>query len=86
VRTVLYLITKSEVETMYGLMPQDSPEDVTTLAVLLQDAVSLSNVQAGRVYALAEDVAFRKATPSAPTVSYPELLRMIFDADLVVAL
>jgi hypothetical protein len=80
------LITKSEVKTMYGLMPQDSPEGVTTLAVLLQDAVFLSNVQAGRVYALAEDAAFRKTTPSAPTVSYPELLRMIFDADLVVAL
>lgn len=85
-RTVLYLITRNEVKDGHGLIPRDSSENLTTIAVLLQEAVSLSTVRAGHVYALAEDVGSRKVTPSVPTVSYPDLLHMIFDADSVVAL
>lgn len=85
-RTVLYLITKNERGSAGSLMSLGFSENLTTSAVLLQEAVSLSNVQASHVYALAEDAASRKITPSVPTVSYTDLLRMIFDADSVVAL
>jgi len=85
-RTVLYLITKNEGDTASSLISQDSSENLATSAVLLQEAVSLSNVQSSHVYALAEDAASLKITPSVPIVSYRDLLHMIFDADLVVAL
>lgn len=85
-RTVLYLITKNERDTMGGVIPLASSENLTTSAVLLQEAVSFSNVQVNHVYALTENTASQKITPSVPTVSYRDLLHMIFDADLVVAL
>ena len=85
-RTVLYLVTKNEEDATPSLIAQDFPENLTTSAVLLQEAVSLSNVQANRVCALTEDAVSKKVTPSAPTVSYRDLLHMIFDADVVVAL
>jgi hypothetical protein len=82
-RNVLYLVTKDPTQDL--LIHNPSP-NLTTSVVLLQEAVSLPHVSANHVYALAEDAASRKVTPSVPMVSYQEMLHMIFDADSVVAL
>lgn len=66
-------------------MERAQPGEDTTV-VLLHDAVDLTNVPASHVFALDEDVAQRGVSPSAPTISYKELLDLVFKADRVVVL
>ena len=80
--TLLYLLRTPTLDPL--LDPARAGEDRTV--VLLHDAVRLDNVPASRVYALAEDVAERGLTASAPAISYAELLDMVFDAERVVVL
>lgn len=54
--------------------------------VLLQDGVSLTDFPANRVYALTDDVRARHMMSPYPMISYADVLRMIFEADAVIAL
>jgi len=54
--------------------------------ILLQDGVTMTLPVVSRVYALSDDVVTRTATTSYPLVSYADMLRLIFDSDVVVAL
>ena len=54
--------------------------------ILLQDGVTTTLPVLSRVYALSDDVLTRTLTKSYPLVSYADMLRMIFEADTVVAL
>ena len=54
--------------------------------ILLQDGVTLTDLPTNRVYALSDDVRARHITPSYPVVSYADVLRMMFEADAVIAL
>lgn len=67
------------------LEPVPTSEDNISV-VLIQDAVHLRQVSASRVSVLGEDAQARSVTPAYPVISYGDLLRMIFDADCVVAL
>ena len=85
-RKVLYLLTKGPDRFSEALLvPPRSPEQDVSV-VLMQDGVTLPKVPASKVYALSEDVASRKIVSSFPTISYRDVLRMIFEADTVVAL
>jgi sulfur transfer complex TusBCD TusB component (DsrH family) len=86
VRKVLYLLTKNPPQDVQNLLAQNSSPDLVTSAILLHDTVSFHRIPTGHVYALAEDAASRNVVPSVPTVSYQEMLHMIFDADSVVTL
>lgn len=80
--TLLYLLRTHATD----LLIQDAhPTDDTTV-VLLHDAVTLKDVPATRVFALAEDAAERGIAPSAPAISYKELVDLVFQADRVVVL
>lgn len=80
--TLLYLL---RTQTLDPLIQHAQP-DVDTTVVLLHDAVGLQNVPASRVFALADDATQRGVTPSAPAISYKELLDLLFQADRVVVL
>lgn len=80
--TLLYLLRSGTVDP---LLETAQPSEDTT-AVLLHEAVTLEQVPASRVFALGEDAAERGVTPSVPTISYKELLDLIFEADRVVVL
>lgn len=80
--TLLYLLRTGSIDP---LLEPPRPEEERAV-VLLHDAVGLENVPGSRVYALAEDAAERGLTPSAPAISYAELLEMVFDAERVVIL
>ena len=54
--------------------------------ILVQDAVSLAGVLADHVYVLADDAALSEVSPAYQTISYEDMLRMIFEADRVVVL
>lgn len=84
-RKILYLLTKGPDQFSKDLLVPASPDQDVSV-VLMQNGITLPEVPASRIYALSEDVAARKVASPFPTVSYQDLLRMIFDADTVVAL
>lgn len=82
-RNVLYILGGTR--SSDPLLPPPSTGQQTSV-VLIQQAVHLSQVPATHVYALADDVATHKATPSFPLVSYGDFLRLLFEADNIVVL
>lgn len=83
-RKVLYVLNKGTEQFSSELLAP-SPSEETT-AVLIQDAVLLKDLPLSRVYALAEDVTSRNISSPFPQISYQDFLRMMFEADAVIAL
>ena len=54
--------------------------------MLIQDGVTLTHLQRKHVFALSDDVLARNVTTSYPVISYADVLRMMFEADTVIAL
>jgi len=68
------------------LLPKEASPGKDISFLLIQDAVSLTQAPGGQTYALLDDVRTRNVTTPFPTISYRDMLRMIFDADAVIAL
>ena len=68
------------------LLVSDQTSDREVSVVLLQDGVSLTDLPTNRVYALSDDARARHITPHYPVISYADVLRMMFEADAVIAL
>lgn len=84
-RKVLYILRKENQQSA-GLLA-DKPNDEELHSVLLiQDGVRLNEIPGDQVYVLAEDAESRQVSPRYPTVSYQGMLKLIFDADAIVAL
>jgi sulfur transfer complex TusBCD TusB component (DsrH family) len=85
VRKVLYIVSKRDsLRPDLVLSTGVAEQDISVL--LIQDAVSLTNVPSPHVFALADDAASRNITPVFPTVSYRDMVRLMFEADTVIAL
>lgn len=84
VSKILYLITKGPDQFSSDLLPQNLAPDEKLTVILLQDAVLLNTVSVPHAYVLHEDAAARDSSPPRQTVSYHDMLRMIFEADRVV--
>jgi len=82
-RKILYLLSKGPDRFSSDLLPPSLSHDSSI--VLIQDAVHLRNLPFSHVYTLSEDVASRRVTSSFPSISYQQLLDMIFEANTVVA-
>lgn len=54
--------------------------------ILLQDGISHRQVPTSRVYTLSDDAVSKGANSSFPSLSYKDLLQMMFEADGVVVL
>jgi sulfur transfer complex TusBCD TusB component (DsrH family) len=85
VETVLYILSDTAGQGETALLPRDHPEQQLSV-ILIHDAVSLAHVPADNVYALSEDAATRKLNPSYSTISYRDMLQMVFEADRVIVL
>ena len=85
-RKVLYVLSKGSAQWSHVPLPKETSPEKQISVLLIQDAVALPHVPGGRTYALVDDVTARKIRPAFPTVSYHEMLRMIFDADTVITL
>lgn len=83
-RQVLYILR--DARPPEPLFPPAPSTGHQTSVVLVQRAVSLSQVPAAQVYALADDVTAQKVTPSFPLISYGDFLCLLFEADCIVAL
>ena len=84
-RKILYLVKDSNPATT-TLLPEDTSPDQAVSIILLQDGVRRRDLNRPSTQALSDDVEARGLVPSCPVVSYHDLLRMIFEADSVVAL
>jgi sulfur transfer complex TusBCD TusB component (DsrH family) len=82
---ILYLVKDSN-PARTDLLASDQTSGKEIAVVLLQDGVSLTDLPTNRVYALFDDVRARHITPSYPVISYADVLRMMFEADAVIAL
>ena len=85
-RKVLYILSKDLARFSDALFPKDLLSDKDISVILIQEGVSLTKVPGTHVYALSDDAVSRNVIPSFPTISYCDMLKMIFDADTVVAL
>ena len=83
---VLYILSKDPAQFSDTLLPKNPPPEKDISVILIQEGVSLTKVPGTHVYALSDDAASRNVIPSFPTISYHDMLKMIFDADAVVAL
>jgi hypothetical protein len=77
---------KSPVLVSETLLPADRSGDQQVTVILVQDGVVQRQVPADRVYVLEDDAVSRGILSHYPTASYADMLRMIFEADSVVAL
>jgi sulfur transfer complex TusBCD TusB component (DsrH family) len=82
---LLYIISKAG-SLSSGLIPSEPSPDRDVSVLLIQDGVSLTRVPGSRVFVLSEDATSRKITPTFPTISYRDMLKLLFEADTVVAL
>src|SRR5205809_3188039 len=85
-RKVLYILSKGPAPLSDVLLPKEASPGKDISFLLIQDAVSLTQVPGAQTYALVDDVRARNVRTRFPTVSYRGMLRMIFDADAVIAL
>ena len=84
-RKVLYLL-KDFISSSETVFPLQRHADQTISVILLQEAVAQRDVPADHVYVLSEDAVTRQIMPIYPTISYQDMVRMMFEADSVVAL
>ena len=84
-RKILYLVTKDPGDFFSRLLGQLPTGDYEKSAILLH-GVAVPDIPIERVYALIDDAGARSMTQHIPTISYTDMLRMIFEADSVVAL
>ena len=82
---VLYILGHTAGAGGLSLLPPKRPGEISSV-ILLQDAVSLAGVPGDHVYVLADDSVLPTSPPAYQTISYEDMVRMIFEADRVLAL
>ena len=79
-------MSKAPSEKSISLLPTDSGSKNDVSIVLIQDGVKYQKLPFTHVFTLSDDVVSRKLSSPYPSVSYPDLLRMIFEAETVAVL
>ena len=69
-----------------SLLPTDSGSKNDVSVVLVQEGVRHQKLPFLFVFTLSDDVLSRKVSSPFPSVSYQDLLRMLFEAETVVVL
>jgi sulfur transfer complex TusBCD TusB component (DsrH family) len=80
---MLYIVSRAPSEESVSLLPADSISKNDISVVLVQDGVRHKKLPFLYVYTLSDDVLSRKLSSPFPSVSYQDLLRMIFEAETV---
>ena len=85
-KKTLYIVSKAPSEESISLLPTDSGSKNDVSIVLIQDGVRHQILPFPYVFTLSDDVVSRKLPSPFPSVSYQDLLRMIFEAETVAVL
>jgi sulfur transfer complex TusBCD TusB component (DsrH family) len=83
-RKVLYLLSQPLTDIPKELLSTSSSPGEEVSVILIEDGVKLDQVPAQKVFSLTEDVATKNIKTKFPTVSYRDMLRMIFESDTVI--
>ena len=83
---MLYIVSKSPSQDSVSLLSTipSSQDDISV--VLIQNGVKHQKLPFSHVFTLSDDGSSEKPVSSFPSVSYQDLLRMIFEADTVAVL
>lgn len=81
---MLYIVSRAPGEESVFLLPADSEFKSDVSVVLVQDGVKHQKLPFLNVFTLSDDVVSPKLSSPFPSVSYQDLLRMIFEAETVV--
>ena len=82
-KKMLYIVSQAPSEESVSLLPADSGSKNDILVVLVQDGVRHQKLPFPYVFTLSDDLLSRKLSSPFPSVSYQDLLRMIFEAETV---
>lgn len=85
-KKILYIVSKAPSEESVFLLPTDSGSKNDVSVILVQDGVRHQRLPFPCVFTLSDDVLSRKLSSPFPSVSYHDLLRMIFEAETVAVL
>ena len=85
-KKTLYIVSKGPDQNGISLLPVDPVSEQDTSVVLIQDGVTHQTLPFSYVYVLSDDVLSKKLISPFPSVSYQDLLRMIFKAEMVAVL
>ena len=85
-KKTLYIVSKGPDRNGISLLPADPVSEQDTSVVLIQDGVTDQTLPFSYVYVLSDDVLSKKLISPFPSVSYQDLLRMIFEAEMVAVL
>ncbi len=85
-RKILYLLSQPPGDIPKSLLSNSASPAEEVSVILIEDGVKLDQVPAQKVFVLTEDAASRNVTTKFSTVSYQDMLRMIFEADTVITI
>ena len=83
---MLYIVGKSPGQESVSLLSTDPSSQDDIFVVLIQDGVKHQRLPFSHVFTLSDDVSTENQVSPFPSVSYQDLLRMIFEADTVAVL
>jgi len=83
---MLYIVGESPSKESVFLLSTDPSSQDDVSVVLIHDGVKHRGLPFSYVFTLSDDVSSEKPVSSFPSVSYKDLLRMIFEADTVAVL
>lgn len=83
---MLYIVSKTPSEESVFLLPSASVSKNDVSVVLVQDGVKHQKLPFPCVFALSDDLLSGKLSSPFPSVTYQDLLRMIFEAETVAVL
>jgi sulfur transfer complex TusBCD TusB component (DsrH family) len=85
-KKTLYIVSKGPDRDGASLLPDRSVSEQDVSVVLIQDGAAHQTLPFTHVYILSDDVLSGKLSSPFPSVSYQDLLRMIFEAEKVAVL
>lgn len=85
-KKTLYIVSKAPSTESVSLLPAVSGSKNDVSVVLVHDGVRHQKLPFPYVFTLSDDLLSRKLSSPFPSVSYEDLLRMIFEAETVAVL
>jgi hypothetical protein len=85
-KKTLYIVSKGPDRNGASLLPIHSSSERDVSVVLIHGGVSHQTIPFSRVSVLSDDLLSRKLASPFPSVSYRDLLRMMFEAETVAVL
>ena len=85
-KNILYIITTNSFEDAASLISAHDSIRSHGKVLFVQEGVRCSPLPSFSCHALLEDLVARDLQPTCPTIEYPEMVKVIFESDLVITI